>query len=275
MRRPLEADDASLARAVERNSAEMLLRLGDAGGGSRRDDDVTWTIGGSPIDYHNAVVAAELDERTADAAILASRGVLRRSGLPGSWHVGPSMRPVDLPERLTRAGFEPDGEEPGMAVALADPIPEPARGIEIETVRDASALGTWVTALGRGFGEGPREAEWVGAMFDRIGLDHPAWRHLLARRDGRVVATATVLFAADVAGIYFVSTVPDARRQGIGAEITRAAMRIARTEGMRHAVLTSSAMGRPVYERIGFREVCTIRLHTWRPEPPATGSQPV
>ncbi|PJJ73140.1 acetyltransferase (GNAT) family protein [Diaminobutyricimonas aerilata] len=262
---PATVDDAALARAVERNTAELLLRMGDVGGGSRRDGDVAWTLGGSPIDYHNAVVGAALDAATAPAVILESRETLARAGVPGTWHVGPSMRPTDLPARLEAAGFAPDGEEPGMAASLDRELTADRTDIEFERVHDLETLGEWVDALGRGFGEGPREAEWVGAMFARLGLDRPDWHHLLARRDGRVVGTATVLLAAGVAGVYFVMTMPEARRQGIGAAITLAAMRVGRDAGAHHAVLTSSPMGRSVYESVGFREVCTIRLHTWRP----------
>lgn len=261
-----DADDTALARAVERNTAELLLRMGDAGGGHRRDDDVSWTLGGSPLDYHNAVVASRLDDDSVDAAIRESQERLRRAGVPGSWHVGPSMRPDDLPARLARVGFQPDGEEPGMTARL-DRIPRhPTTPLDVEIVRDARDLGVWIQTLGSGFGEGPREAEWVGEVFLRIGLDRPDVRHLLARREGRPVGTATVMTAGGVGGLYFVMTVPDARRQGIGAEITRAAMRVARDAGTHHAVLTASAMGRSVYRSVGFREVCAIRLFTWRPD---------
>ncbi|TFV82108.1 N-acetyltransferase [Microbacterium sp. dk485] len=261
-----EADDVALAHAVERNTAELLLRMGDAGGGHRRrDDEVSWTLGGSPLDYHNAVVAAQLVDPSVDAVIMESRERLRRARVPGTWHVGPSMRPDDLPARLARAGFDPDGQEPGMAARL-DHIPvQPTTGLDVQVVREVGDLEEWISAMGSGFGEGLREAEWVGEMFLRIGLDRPDLRHLLVRRDGRAVGTATVLIAAGVGGLYFVMTVPDVRRQGIGAEITRAAMRLVRDAGMNHAVLTSSAMGRSLYQSIGFRQVCTIRLFTWRP----------
>ncbi len=46
-------------RAIEDNAAELLMAMGTAGGGTQREtSDVRWTIGGSPIDYHNAVVVA-------------------------------------------------------------------------------------------------------------------------------------------------------------------------------------------------------------------------
>ena len=90
-----------LVRAVERNASELLLRMGAAGGGVQRDDaKVRWTIGGSPLDYHNAVVAADLTAEDADAVIAESRELMKAHAVPGCWHVGPSMRPSDLGDRL-------------------------------------------------------------------------------------------------------------------------------------------------------------------------------
>lgn len=81
-------DDAELVRAIEDNAAELLMAMGAAGGGEQRDDAVArWTIGGSTIDYHNAVVAAS-DER----AVAESLALLKKHGVPGNWHVGPSMK---------------------------------------------------------------------------------------------------------------------------------------------------------------------------------------
>lgn len=256
----------SLARAVEDNEAEFLLVLGRAGGGQERDDDsVHWTIGGSPIGYHNAVVRARVAEHNADEVIVASQELMRSCGVPGSWHVGPSMRPDDLGERLAARGFE-GGPEPGMAVDLdAMPDVEVPDGLRIERVASRSDLDDYEAVLAGGFGEGPREAAWVREMYERIGLDDDGWRHFVGRIDGTPVACATTFFAADAAGLYFVCTSPDARRRGIGAAISHAALGDARDAGWRIGVLGSSPMGQRVYERLGFRIVCTVRVCEWAP----------
>jgi len=267
-------EEAELVRAIEENAAELLMAMGAAGGGQQRDQAaVRWTIGGSPIDYHNAVVAADLGGADVDAVIAESLKLMRDRGVPGSWHVGPSMRPADLGERLVKAGFSAAGSEPGMAVDLTK-LDESAAGRTAADGRGGSALpgglvierigegelDAWVGTLGKGFGEGVKEAEWVGSVYRRLGVGDP-WRHYLGWLDGEPVATATVYLAAGVAGVYFVMTVPEARRRGIGAAITLAALQEARDSGSTHAVLGSSPAGRTVYESLGFRTYCTIELY--------------
>lgn len=258
-----------LTRAIEENGAEFLMALGSAAGAEVRDDGrVRWAIGNSPIDYHNCVVHADLTPEKADEEIEASLERMRVHDVPGSWHVGPSMRPSDLGERLMAHGFEYGGDDIGMAVefsTLPEEIPVP-EGFLVERVRDEAGLAAWVEALGSGFGEGPVEAEWVGEMYRRLGFgDEEPWRHYLGRLGGEPVATATLFIGAGVAGIYFVCTVESVRRRGIGAAVTLAALREARDLGSRVGVLGSSEMGYPVYRRLGFEEYCRIGLYEWRP----------
>src|SRR4051812_5525411 len=90
-----------LVRAVEENIAEFLLALGRAGGAEERvEPQIAWVIGDSPIDYNNAVVRADLLPEQADRAIAESVERMQAHAAPGTWHVGPSMRPADLGARL-------------------------------------------------------------------------------------------------------------------------------------------------------------------------------
>jgi GNAT superfamily N-acetyltransferase len=275
MRQPNEhiltdmAPDA-LIHAIEENTAAWLLALGSAGGGEVRDDsEITWIIGGSPLSYHNAVVRANLTPATADAAILASRERMVAHKVPGSWHVGPSMRPDDLGQWLIAAGFTCAGDEPGMAADLRTlnedaPMPE---DLTIQRVRDAAEIIMWAATLNaNGFGEGEIEGEWVGAMYARLGCgDETPWRCYLGLLNGAPVAASTLFLGAGVAGIYFVSVHPDARRRGIGAALTLAPLRAARELGYRVGVLGASALGAPVYRRLGFTTYCQITLYEWSP----------
>jgi predicted acetyltransferase len=56
--------------------------------------------------------------------------------------------------------------------------------------------------------------------------------------------------SAGLAGIYFVSAVEEARRQGIGGAIALAPLREAREMGYGVGVLGASEMGYPVYRNL-------------------------
>ncbi len=260
-------DRARVARAIEQNAAGLLLAMGRAGGGEvYADAHLRWTIGGSPIDYHNAVFHAELTPETADAAIERVIAKFREHNVPGSWHLTEAMTPLDLGTRLAAHGFVRDGSEPGMAAdlyALNEAISAPA-DLRVERVRDEVGLQAVARTLARGFGEGEREANWVRDVYRVIGLgDESPFRHYVAWRGAETLATASLFMDGSTAGIYFVMTVPEARRQGIGAAVTLAALRGARELGYRVGVLGSSEAGLPVYQRLGFQTYCAIEIYEW------------
>lgn len=262
----------AMVRAIEANTEAFLLELGLAGGGDQLDEPgLGWVIGGSPIDYHNAVFRADLAPGAADDAIRRSLDALQAKGVPGSWHVGPSMQPADLGERLERHGFAFGGEEAGMAIdleRLSSAMPPVPAGLTVERVVIPGDLATWIHTLGLGFGAGPHEAEWTGEMYAKLGYQPGgAWHHYLARLDGDPVATTTLYLGAGVAGIYFVFTREDRRRLGIGAAITWKALDDARTLGYRIGVLGASPMGAPVYRALGFEEYCRIAIYEWARAP--------
>lgn len=261
--------EPSLIQAIEANTREFLLSLGRLGGGEERDEpDLQWSIGGAPIAYHNCVVHAHLTAETVDEAIVTSIQRFQFHHVPGSWHVGPSMCPQDLGERLVAHGFTDGGQEPGMAVALQhlrEHISSPP-GLVIERIHTDQQLQIWTQTLATGFGEGEVEANWVGALYQKIGFDEQGlWHHYLGHWQGQPVATTSLFLSAGVAGIYFVFTHPQAQGRGIGAAITLAALQDARRRGYQVGVLTASAMGYPIYRRLGFQEYCRFHLYEWVP----------
>ncbi len=162
--------------------------MGRAGGAVERlDDEIAWTIGGSPIGYHNAVVRCTASEGRSGFLVEEWRDALRQRSLPGSWHWTPGMHPHDLPRLLLDAGFEDGGDEPAMAAQLAALADMPmATELQVTPVEDSSALDAYRQVLAAGFGEGPKEADWVASVFAIIGLGpHSRWRHFVGTVAGR------------------------------------------------------------------------------------------
>jgi hypothetical protein len=58
-------------------------------------------------------------------------------------------------------------------------------------------------------------------------------------------------------------TVAIAEAGGIGTMVTLAALQAARRLGYRVGILQATEMGKSVYERIGFVELCKFNYYTW------------
>ncbi len=76
------------------------------------------------------------------------------------------------------------------------------------------------------------------------------------------MGTGDRLREAGVLGVYSISTLPTARRRGIGAAIT--ARTVAAAPDL-PAVLQPSEMAEPIYRRLGFERFTTFRTWTRRP----------
>ena len=63
--------------------------------------------------------------------------------------------------------------------------------------------------------------------------------------------------------IWHKTTIPEARRQGIGMALTLAPLREAHAMGYRISVLHPSDMGRGVYRRLGFEDYGNLSHGLW------------
>jgi ribosomal protein S18 acetylase RimI-like enzyme len=230
----------------------------------RDDHELFWFMTGLPDATFNSIMYANLGPGRLDAAIAELQSLRATYNVPMNWLIGPTSRPLDLAEQLQARGFQHRRDLTPMTRSLVSMFPEadPVPGLTIERVVDGAALAEWIDAEIRGFEtEGPTADGFVAI---RRGMGH--WprvpmHYFLGRLDGVPVATASLLLAGGIAGIYDVSTVPEARRRGIGRMMTVAALQEARALGFETAFLQPSEMGRPLYARLGFRVCCVCSIY--------------
>ena len=176
-----------------------------------------------------------------------------------TWWLEPHLKPSDWEPALSRHGFGFSDDTPGMAIDLHEmnASMQPTDGFEIRLVADDESLHTWAKVFLSGYGLPPN---WESIAFDlwtQLGLNFPI-RNYLGYLNGEPVATSCIFFGAGVAGIYSVSTRPEARGKGIGAAMTLRPLFAAREMGYRIGILQSSTMGFNMYKTIGFRHLCQI-----------------
>lgn len=260
---------AALVAAIEENEIQYWLYRARTGGWEVHEDaHLTWFYSGLSDSERNGVLRTNLTPDEANASITDMLAWFDDRNVPLSWWGGPSRRPVDLSARLVAHGLISEGEDPGMAAdlhALNEDLPLPA-GFAVERVRDVEAVRRWLRVLRMAHSRDPDDSRLPLAVYSPAAFDdaHPL-RLYIASVNGAPVATALVMLAAGVAGVYYVATIPAARRQGIGAGLTLAALRDARAAGYHIGVLGASQMGVSVYQRLGFREYCKLALHTREP----------
>lgn len=264
-----ELTDPALPAAIERNFAEEMISFGHGlpGGEVHEDAELLWFFTGRA--HLNGILLthfAQDDKAYIDAKIEETLAYFKARQVDVGWSVGPSTQPDDLADHLKEHGFVYGIDTIGMAVALqsihndvhtstALTIREALDGETLLQLRDIEALG---------FGGTPEIAQTYYDAYMGVGFGKDAaWHHYIGYLDGKAVAITSLLLYAGIAGIYGVATIPEVRRQGIGATMTLYALQQARTFHYRIAALSPSEMSQGIYERLGFQEYCRVSHYGW------------
>ena len=211
-----------------------------------------------PITFFNGIALTHINEGDVAPVI----DLFRAKGVPFRWWLTPSTRPEGLAALLETHGMRHAYDAPGMVADLTGLEREvaPPAGITIRRVDD---LTPWLEVLAPTFSFPEGHAEIWRDAYAQCGDE---WTHFVAFLGDQPVATTSLLIVGELAGIYMVATLAKARGLGIGAAVTREAMRFARDRGATQAALQSSELGYRVYRGLGFVDYCNLRLYDWRPE---------
>lgn len=163
-----------------------------------------------------------------------------------------SRRPEVMDEALRQRGFELE-KNLAMNVDLADVVVPPApEGVELRQVDDDPVLLRAAVEISMlTLGMGPAFVDPMLALVQAI-PERDRICYLLALVDGVPAATSLLSLAEGVAGIYNVGTLEGYRGKGLGTLVTAAALEAGRGAGYKVGTLHASAMGEPVYRRLGF-----------------------
>ena len=157
----------------------------------------------------------------------------------------------------------PDVAMPCMALALDAWAPEP------EGAAPGRPPLAVVGALNdAAYGQRDRLAPLIGGLADGDVESHGL------RVDGAWACVALTLTIGDDLSIQYVATDARHRRQGLATRLLRAVIARGGAAGRRAATLQASPDGLPVYERLGFRRVATLRAFVRAADQPRSSTTP-
>ncbi|MEW5991414.1 MAG: GNAT family N-acetyltransferase [Chloroflexota bacterium] len=231
-----------------------------------RRDGVVTILSGLPFDWFNQVLIERPD--ASSAGLLRGMALARERGDPFVVRLREGTDDRFLPT-VAGAGLVPAGDEASATGMVAFPIDhdaiarQTAIDLEIRTVKDAAGIDVHRDVVTAGFGSHPAVAEGT-ACPDLLG--RPDCVVYVGYADGVPVVSGLGWRSGRTIGVFSIATIASARRRGFGAAMTARVVADGIADGCDVASLQASVLGRPIYERLGFRTV--VRYEAYADSPP-------
>jgi GNAT superfamily N-acetyltransferase len=256
--------------ALETNLEEKMMSFGRglAGGEIYHDGEIEGFFTGHA--HLNGVLRTHLKKLEGEYIqnkITAVKHYFREKQVKNiDWSVGQDCQPANMALYLERQGFQKLPEEnTGMALDITtmQGEEEVVKDLEIREIENLEELKVLRQLEVQGFGSSKEMAQHYYEVYASVGFGRgTAWRHFSGWQQAKAVALTSLLFYAGLAGIYGVTTVPEARRRGIARAMVLHAIHEARQAGYRIAILSPTEMSEGIYRRLGFRAYTQIRHYT-------------
>lgn len=249
----------------------------------RYSRQVALAIGGKPIEGRytrtiqtgvvglDRIYVARIAPKTAKAELERRMRLFRRAGTP-FWLIHYDYKNEgESRDWLELEGMRKLFDWRAMAADLSAELPpqaRPPKGLEIVEVAgvDLLRVATDITAEAfslhdttiKAFRGMTSAAKAPGSPFGIV--------QFIGCVDGEPLGSATMLADEGTVGIYWVGTLEKGRRRGLAEALVRHIMDRGRAEGCKYAALQATALGQPLYERLGFVDSCPIHVWGWAPE---------
>jgi GNAT superfamily N-acetyltransferase len=237
-----------------RAHAESFLLFASAlrRGKARRDADAGFFVMGFPsYAFNGSILFAELGD--LGDLVRRTRELCQPASVP--WSI--SLR-RDIAERvkgpLEAQGFREFDREPALLLPSLEREPPPLPpGLTVRRARTPDEVGVFLVTMAKGFGfPGGAIREFLRPEARKVLVGDPRTAWFVGFADGRPVATALRVAVGELSYISMVSTVPAYRKRGFGAAVTWRAALSGREAGARVGFLRATALGEPVYRKMGF-----------------------
>lgn len=208
-------------------------------------------------DTFNYVLDANFNVEEANKKIAEISQYFANKQLPFSWWVCPNDKPDDLIKHIEQAGYKNSENNRTMYFDLDAWNPEESARSELEIVRamDEKTLQDFALVLTNDAAAFKKYFSWIAQVLTE---DDPI-EYYVGYIKGKPVVRGLSCYYAGVAGLHWLSTVPEERKKGYGAAMQQFRLNRAKELGFHIAVLQASTEGYSLYKKLGYKEFCIVR----------------
>jgi len=219
--------------------------------------DVTVVYSSIPDDTFNYVIGAKFSDYNVKDRVEHVLNLYREKGIPFSWWLGEKDTPETLEDELTSQGLSLKEDDIGMYLSLDEyESKESSSEISMTRVLGEKGLRDFAKVFAD-LGGYPNLYEDLYSKLPPVLIaDGGPYEMYVGYLDGQPIVTGVLVLHANVAGIYYVMTVPEQRRRGFGSLMMQYLINRSKEEGYPLVTLQASAAGKGLYERLGFKSMC-------------------
>lgn len=220
------------------------------------EPDVTVVRSQIRDDTFNYVVSACFTERNARDRIRHIKSLFEKSNLPFSWWVAETDSPTNLGDALIEAGFCLKEKNIGMFLRLRDFSSKiPLSNLVFQLVESLDQLKDFATVM-LSIGGSPIAFDAIYSKLPPSIYENATIELYIGYFENKPSITGVLVTHANIAGIYYVATIPNLRKRGFGTAMMKYLLERARSKGYFIATLQASEAGLSLYERLGFKRCC-------------------
>ncbi len=228
------------------------------------ETDVTVVRSEIPSDTFNYILDAHFTSENALKRVAHVLELYRSAQLPFSWWLAEGDTPKELESVLMAQGLKFKEGNIGMYLDL-DLFTPPTklapmqfvRAMKTSELRDFSRV---IVAVG----EDPKAFDQLYSKIPPILYGQGSnLKMTIGYAEGVPVGIGILLLHANVAGLYYIATVPAEQKKGYGTAMMVHLLERAKARGFHRAVLQASTAGINLYQRLGFQECCRFKEYSF------------
>lgn len=225
--------------------------------------DVTVVRSSIVDDTFNYILSARFSNNNAQDRVSQILKLFKEHSLPFSWWVGPLDTPSNLIDVLTSQGLSFKEENIGMCLSLEDfKLEQLNISLNLQKVNSLLQLKDFSEVIVKIGGNSEVFSKIYSKLPSVLYQSAACFEMYVGYLNNAPVVTGILVLHANVGGIYYIATVPDQRKKGYGTAMMEYLIQRAKDQEYHMATLQASGEGKMLYQRLGFKEVCTFKEYS-------------